>query len=82
MRECQGHDADLPLRPPRGLPQVLREDHTDGREPAAAAPALRHLSGQDPAPEAEHAHQQELAGMSLPFNFSVAASLLSIVTPT
>lgn len=30
MCERQSYDADLALRSPCGVPQVLREDHTDG----------------------------------------------------
>lgn len=47
MRECESHYADIAVRPPRGLPAVLREDHPDGGQPAPAAAALRHLPRQD-----------------------------------
>lgn len=49
MRECKGDDADVAVRPPRGVPPVLREDDPDGRQPAVAAAALRHLPRQDTA---------------------------------
>lgn len=66
MRERKSDDADLAVRPPRGLPAVLREDHPDGGEPAATAAALRHLPREDPAAATGTAarHQQELAGSS------------------
>lgn len=66
MRKRKGNDANVAVRPPRGLPAVLREDHPDGSQPAAAAAAVRHLPRQDPAAAAGAAasHQQELAGGS------------------
>lgn len=64
MREREGDDADVTVRPPRGLPPLLREDHPNGCEPASAAAALRHLPRQDTAAAAgaTAGHQQELAG--------------------
>lgn len=50
MCERESDDADIAVRPPCGLPAVLREDHPNGRQPAPAAAALRHLPRQDPAP--------------------------------
>lgn len=49
MCERKGHDADLAVRPPRGLPAVLREDHPNGSQPASVAAALCHLPSQDTA---------------------------------
>lgn len=50
--QCQGDDADITLRPPGRLPQMLRQDDTDGRISAPAAIAVCHLPCQDPAAQA------------------------------
>lgn len=65
MREREGDDADVALRPPRCVPALLRQDHPDGRQPAPAAATLRHLPRQNPATAtgAPTCYQQELAGM-------------------
>lgn len=47
MRECEGEHADVPVWPPRGVPQVLRQDHPSGRFSEGAASPLRHLPHQD-----------------------------------
>ena len=53
MCERQGNDADFPLWSPRRVPQMLREDDSDGCVAASVAPALRHLSCQNPTTKAE-----------------------------
>lgn len=52
VRERQGEHADLPVRPPGGVPQVLRQDHPGGRVTTGATAALRHLPHQNRAPQA------------------------------
>lgn len=47
MRERESHYADVAVRPPSGLPAVLREDHPDGSEPTSAAATLCHLPSED-----------------------------------
>lgn len=64
LRERQGDDADVPVRSLRRLPQVLREDDTDGGITATATSALRHLPCQDPETEADAA-AQDLAAARL-----------------
>lgn len=51
VRQCQGEHADVSVRPPRCVPQVLRQDHPGGRVPEGATPAMRHLPHQDRAPK-------------------------------
>lgn len=48
MCEREGDDADVTMRAQGGVSAVLREDHSDGRQPTPAAAALRHLPRQDP----------------------------------
>lgn len=49
----EGHDADGALRTPGGLQEVLREDDTDSGVAEAAAPAVRHLQGEDTQAEGQ-----------------------------
>jgi hypothetical protein len=53
MCERQGNDADVSLRSPCRVPEVLREDHPDGRVAASVAPSLRHLPCQDSTTKTE-----------------------------
>lgn len=64
MCEREGDYADVAMRASGGLSTLLREDHSDGREPATTAAALRHLPRQDPTATTGAAprYQQELAG--------------------
>lgn len=64
LRQRQGHHADVTVRPLRGLPEVLREDDTDGGVTATATSALCHLSCQDLETEADAA-AQDLAAARL-----------------
>ncbi|CAH2227120.1 jg4433, partial [Pararge aegeria aegeria] len=63
MCKREGDDANIAVRPPRGLPAMLREDHSDGRQPTATAAALCDLPGEDPAtaPDTTLGDQQKLA---------------------
>lgn len=65
LRQRQGHDADVAVRSLRGLPEVLREDDTDGGVSATATSSLRHLPCQDPETEADAAAAQDLAAARL-----------------
>jgi hypothetical protein len=56
MCECQSDDADVPLRPSCGVPEVLREDDPDGSVSTVVAPALCHLPREDSPTEAEWRH--------------------------
>lgn len=65
MCEREGDDADGPMRSSCGVPALLCQDHSNGRQPAPAATALRHLPRQNlaTATGAATSYQQELAGM-------------------
>jgi hypothetical protein len=52
MCERESHNADIPVQPPGGVPQVLRQDDPDGRDAAHVAAALCHLQVKNPSPQA------------------------------
>lgn len=59
LYQCQSNHADVPVRSPRRVSKVLRQDDPDGRLPASPTTALRHLPCQDPQTQANVAEQQE-----------------------
>lgn len=44
LHQCPGHHADIAMWPPRRLPPLLCEDHSECGGPTTVAPSLRHLS--------------------------------------
>lgn len=53
MCERQSDDADFSVWSPSGVPEVLRQDHPNGRVPEASTPQVCDLPCQDLAAEAE-----------------------------
>lgn len=43
MCECESDDADVPLRAPRRMQEMLREDYPDGCQPTTPASTLRYM---------------------------------------
>lgn len=52
MHIGQGDHADVPVWSSRGVSQMLRQDHPNGGQPTNVATAMRHLSSQSVAAEA------------------------------
>jgi hypothetical protein len=70
MCERKGDDADLTLRTPSGLPEVFRENDSDGSVPETPSASVRHLPCQDPEAEAERSPQR------IPFVLECARTFL------